>query len=80
VLALALARPDLRIRTLLCPPSGLVVVRRLNPGSTLLEQRFAELTERFAELGWQHAAGQCPPEFSPVANDARGFNEALGGS
>jgi hypothetical protein len=58
----------------------LVVVRRLNPGSAALRERFAELTARFAELGWQNAPGECPAEFSPVANDARGFDEALGGA
>lgn len=80
VLALAHARPDLKITTVLCPPSGLVVVRRLNPGSTTLGERFAELTERFTELTWQHTPGACPREFCPVTNDARGFNEALGGA
>jgi hypothetical protein len=80
VLALAYARPDLRIRTLLCPPSGLVVVRRLNPGSSALADRFDELVARFAPCEWQHAPGQFPAEFSAIASDARGLNEALGGS
>jgi hypothetical protein len=80
VLALAHARPDLRIRTLLCPPSGLVVVRRLNPGSNTLGERFDELCARFAEREWEHEPGQFPAEFAAVSNDARGFNEALGGA
>ncbi len=77
VLALAQYRPDLRIRTLLCAPSGLVVVRRLDPRASVLSERFLEIVSRFADLEWSHAPDALPPEFSPLPNDAGGLSDAL---
>jgi predicted O-methyltransferase YrrM len=78
VLALSARRPDLHIRTVLCPPSGLVVVRRLNPGSSALLRDFSEIIADFAELTWQHPPGQAPSAFNPVGNDERGWLDAFG--
>jgi hypothetical protein len=78
VFALIAYRPELRIRTLPCPPSGLVVIRRLNPGSTLLKQRFAEIVDRFRDERWTYEPGQIPTEFRAVSNDERGLLEAVG--
>ncbi|HWA71417.1 MAG TPA: class I SAM-dependent methyltransferase [Polyangiaceae bacterium] len=78
VLALSTHRPDLRIRTILCPPSGLIVVRRLNPGSTAISQNLAGIVAEFAGREWQHSAGQAPAEFQLVSNDERGWLDALG--
>jgi hypothetical protein len=77
VLALAQSRPDLKIRSVLCPPSGLVVVRRLNPGSNLLLDDFSAIVAKFAALAWQRAPGEVPVEFAAVGNDERGWRDAL---
>ncbi len=43
VLALRKYRPDLSVQTLASPPSGLTVVRRLDPASRVLAERMAEI-------------------------------------
>lgn len=77
VLALAHGRPDLKIRTLLTAPSGLVVVRRLNPGSSVLFDRYDELVARFRDASWTWQTGTYPPELGCVTNDERGLSSAL---
>jgi hypothetical protein len=75
--ALAEHRPDLRIRTILTPPSGLVVVRRLDPAS----ERLAELDAVIAELmplAYPLAPGQWPEQLRVVPNTPAGLAEALG--
>lgn len=78
VLALARHRPDLRVQTILTPPSGLVVVRRLNPGSTLLFERFEAIVESLREQEWTSEPGEFPPELNPLSNDDDGLRRALG--
>jgi hypothetical protein len=75
--AIAQNRPDLRIRTILAPPSGLVVIRRLSPDSTLLRDEFDALIESLRDVAYERAAGDFPPELGPVPNDERGLAEAL---
>jgi len=76
--ALARHRPDLRIRTVLTPPSGLVVVRRLDPSSTLLKDRFTAIEREFLALDYPLAPGQWPRELGVVPNTPEGLKEALG--
>jgi hypothetical protein len=78
VRALARFRPDLKIRTLLTPPSGLVIVRRLDSGSTLLRERFAEIEAELLPLAYEHEPGVWPDELSVVPNTPEGLAEALG--
>lgn len=78
VMALARFRPELRIRTILAPPSGLVVIRRLNPGSNLILDRFQELLHSLESESWEREPGDFPAEFGVVANDEQGLREALG--
>ena len=40
-------RPDLKIEILNCPPTGLVVIRNLDPTSKVLDRELAELQARF---------------------------------
>ncbi|HEY3493410.1 MAG TPA: class I SAM-dependent methyltransferase [Polyangiaceae bacterium] len=77
-IALARHRPDLRIRTILTPPSGLVVVRRLDPSSSVLLDRFAAIEAELSPLDYPHAPGDWPKELGPVPNSLEGVNEALG--
>jgi hypothetical protein len=75
--ALARHRPDLRIRTILTPPSGLVVVRRLDPSSTLLLDRVAAIESELAPLDYPHPPGAWPAELGVVPNTPDGLREAL---
>ena len=77
VLALARHRPDLKIRTLLTPPSGLVVVRKLDPTSTLLRANYVSIVAEFAELEWQLRPGQLPAEFGALPSNEASLAEAL---
>jgi hypothetical protein len=77
-LAIARHRPDLRIRTILTPPSGLVVIRKLDPSSTLLRDRFDAIVSELRGLSYPFLPGDWPPELGCVPNDAVGLREALG--
>jgi hypothetical protein len=77
VFALARFRPELRVRTILAPPSGLVVVRRLNPGSTLLSERFEAIVAALEDAEWTHEPGDFPAELGAVTNDDRGLAAAF---
>ncbi len=76
-LAIARHRPDLKIRTILTPPSGLVVIRHLDPSSTLLGERHDAIVRELAELSYPFEPGDWPPELHAVSNDAEGLREAL---
>jgi hypothetical protein len=77
VFALARFRPELKIRTILAPPSGLVVVRRLNPGSTLLTERFDAIVASLQGTEWTQEPGDFPSELGALANDDRALAEAF---
>lgn len=76
-LAIARHRPDLKIRTILTPPSGLVVIRHLDPTSTLLGERHEAIVKELAERSYPFEPGDWPPELHCVSNDAEGLREAL---
>lgn len=44
-------RPDLEIVTLPLPPSGLALVRRMNPASTVLSRHYSDIVEEFEKMG-----------------------------
>lgn len=77
VWALARHRPDLKLRTVLTPPSGLVVIRNLDPGSTTLHDHFATIQQEFAAFRYPYEPGRFPAELHAVSNDAAGVSEAL---
>jgi hypothetical protein len=54
-LALAEYRPDLVVSTVEAPPTGLGLVRSLDPTSTVLWDRYDEIIERFAGLDYNAA-------------------------
>jgi hypothetical protein len=77
VWALARHRPDLKIRTVLTPPSGLVVIRRLDPKSDRLKRNFSTIEQEFACFHYPYEPGRFPSELHAVPNDAAGVSEAL---
>jgi hypothetical protein len=76
--ALARARPELRLRTILTPPSGLVVVRRLDPRARPSPDVLARVIEELSPLEYPLAPGTWPAELHVVPNTPHGLVEALG--
>ena len=64
--ALKAHRPDLSIATLAAPPTGLTVVRNLDPSSRLLEQRFDAIVEEYRALPFEAIAADKPARLNLV--------------
>jgi hypothetical protein len=75
--ALAQYRPELKITTVLAPPSGLVLVRRLNPASQRLTELRERILEQFVPLEYERAPGDFAPELNAVPADEAGLALAL---
>ena len=56
LLALREERPDLAIATLATPPSGLAIIRNLDPGSTRLRSRYRAIVEDFMARSYAEIA------------------------
>jgi len=69
VLLLRRHRPDLVVRTVATRPTGLAVVRNLDPGSTLLRDRLDELVEEFLAVDFGTLAGCKAERLALVPND-----------
>jgi len=52
VLALRRHRPDLDVRTLACPPTGLALVRGMDPASCVLADRFDEIAQELLAVDY----------------------------
>ena len=50
VLCLKKYRPDLRVHTIGCAPTGLAVIRNLDPDSVVLQERLQEICDEFIAL------------------------------
>jgi Methyltransferase domain len=74
---LARKRPDLHIRTILTPPSGLVVVRRLDPSSRTLADGFDDLVSELRTQSYPLEPGTMPALLNVVPNTPAGLEEAL---
>ena len=61
-------RPDLQMTVIPCYPSGLVVVRHLDPASRVLRQKLDELVARYLPLEYPYPAGTLPPSHPIVPN------------
>ena len=53
-MALARRRPDLEMVTIRTAPTGLTLVRGLDPGNRNLESELAEIVSEYRELGFDH--------------------------
>jgi hypothetical protein len=70
-------RPDLRIAVVPTAPSGLVVVRRLDPASTVLARDMDSIVAHYRDRQYPHVPGEWPASFGVVGNDAQGIARAL---
>lgn len=61
-------RPDLRISVVPCYPSGLVVIRGLDPRSTLPSERLEALFSEYHSVSYPYEPGALPRHYAVVAN------------
>jgi hypothetical protein len=71
-------RSDLSIHVVPTAPSGLVVVRRLDPASTRLHEKADEIVERYRGSPYPHEPGAWPERYNVVENSEAGLARALG--
>ena len=62
-------RPDLEISTIAVKPSGLTVIRNLDPTDTVLYERYDEALERFGHIGFESIDGRHDEILNVVANN-----------
>jgi predicted O-methyltransferase YrrM len=70
-------RPELRVKIVATAPSGLCIVRGLNPSSRVLHERLPEIIERYRERPYPVGALETPPGFELVAANEAGLRAAL---
>jgi predicted O-methyltransferase YrrM len=70
-------RPELRIKIVATAPSGLCVVRGLDPTSRVLADRLDEIIERYREQPYPAPALQTPEGFELVPASEAGLRQAL---
>lgn len=70
-------RPELRVKLIATAPSGLCVVRGLDPKSQVLSKHLDEIVERFRELPYPARALEAPPGFELVPANEQGLRAAL---
>jgi hypothetical protein len=70
-------RPDLRLKIVATAPSGLCVVRGLNPASRVLGERLDEIIARYRDQPYAAQALETPAGFELVPPNDAGLREAL---
>lgn len=70
-------RPELRVKLVATAPSGLCVVRGLDPSSTVLSDRLDEIVAAYRERPYPATALEVPPGFELVPASEAGLREAL---
>jgi tetratricopeptide (TPR) repeat protein len=73
-------RPDLAIDTIGAPPTGLGVVRNLDPGSRVLQENYSRLCDEFLCLDYSCLDRDKPQELNLFPNDPEKIRALLGGS
>jgi hypothetical protein len=69
IVCLKQLRPDLQIATVDVPPTGLGIVTRLDPGSTILRERYDEIVSRFVGLDYDDLHGAKADTLNRVPDD-----------
>jgi tetratricopeptide (TPR) repeat protein len=62
-------RPDLTVRTIACPPTGLAVITGLDPRSTTLADRRNALIAEFVDLPFEYLRDDRDTKLNVIAND-----------
>jgi predicted O-methyltransferase YrrM len=70
-------RPELRLKIVATAPSGLCIVRGLNPASRVLRNELDAIVERFRDLPYPARALEVPAGFELVPPSDAGLREAL---
>jgi hypothetical protein len=70
-------RPELRVKVIATAPSGLCVVRGLNPASRVLRERMDEIVERYRDMPYPSAGLDVPEGFELVPPTLAGLSQAL---
>ena len=70
-------RPDLRIHVVAAPPTGLAIIRNLDPASRVIADRFEELRNEFLALDYGYLAAGRAEKLNLVANDWAGIRALL---
>ncbi len=73
-------RPDLHISIVPTRPSGLVIVRRLDPTSRVLADNLREIVQHRLDAPYPYALATWPERYPFVTNDDAGLARALGPS
>ena len=69
ILCLKKYRPDLEVHTIAAAPTGLAVIRGLDPGSTILRDRMDRICEEFADLPYSVLRDDKNRKLNLVRND-----------
>jgi hypothetical protein len=69
ILCLKRYRPDLNICTVATPPTGLTIIRGLNPSSEVLKCKMVEICEEFISLPFSALEGNKRDQLNIVEND-----------
>jgi hypothetical protein len=70
-------RPELSVKIVMTAPSGLCIVRGLNPASRVLSGQLDEIVARYLDVPYPGRALEVPPGFELVQPNAAGLREAL---
>lgn len=70
-------RPELSVKIVMTAPSGLCIVRGLNPASRVLHDRLDEIVARYLNQPYPGRALDVPPGFELVPPNAAGLRRAL---
>ena len=70
-------RPELRIFIVPAAPSGLVVVRGLDPESTVLLAGYDQIVSRYRDLPYPSSDGSWPTRYHVVKNSEDGLRQAI---
>jgi hypothetical protein len=70
-------RPELRVFIVPTAPSGLVVVRGLDPQSAVLFAKHDEIISRYRELSYPSSDGSWPSRYHVVQNSEDGWKKAV---
>lgn len=70
-------RPELRVKIVATAPSGLCIVRGLDPTSRVLSERFDDIVARYRDAVYPASALETPSDFELVPATDAGLREAL---